>query len=97
VTGRVSCIKTYLKFVPTYDDEKRFRDTLYNVYNIKYDEYIKNFKNAPLLPSSCKLTSHGSDYIRKSQYELLDYQAGNRASLAFVIAICFIYLINNFF
>lgn len=42
-TGRVSSVKTYLKFIPTADDEPRFRNTLLNPFKITYDEYINNF------------------------------------------------------
>jgi hypothetical protein len=68
-TGRVSTTKTYLKFVPSVNDEQRFRDKLSQLYNIEYEDYKKRFENAPLLPQNCQLTSHGIDFIRQPQYE----------------------------
>ena len=67
-SGRVSTIKTYLKFLPSTNDEERFRNTLSNLYNINYEEYIKCFEAAPLLPSNCKLTPYGSDFVAQPQY-----------------------------
>ena len=67
---RVSAVKTYLKYLPTAAEEASFRDSLCNHFNIDYDEYRETFVHAQLLPSTCKLTPHGYDFVRQSQYEL---------------------------
>lgn len=67
-TGRVSSITTYLKFLPDANDEKRFRDILLDKYKIEYDDYVKSFQSAPLLPPSCKLTPCGLHEINQPQY-----------------------------
>ncbi|CAF1413325.1 unnamed protein product, partial [Adineta steineri] len=67
-TKRSSMVKTYLKFIPTTEDEPRFRDSLLELYNIQYEDYIKQFDQASLLPAKSSLTPFGRDYIRKPQY-----------------------------
>ena len=82
-SGRVSTIKTYLKFLPSIKDEERFRKTLSDSYNIDYDEYKMNFELAPLLPPNCKLTPYGTDFLHQSQYALLMNKNGKEFHQSF--------------
>lgn len=75
-TGRVSSIKTYLKYLPIAADEERFRENLKRLYNIDYENYKKKFQDAPVLPPSCQLTPYGLEFIRQPQYELIMYEKG---------------------
>lgn len=75
-TGRVSTVNTYLKFLPTPDDEERFRYILLNSYQIKYDEYKRIFSDSPLLPPSAELTSYGSDLFYRPPYQTMINEEG---------------------
>ncbi|CAM4970814.1 unnamed protein product [Rotaria socialis] len=79
-TGRASSIKTYLKYLPNDSDEKNFRQSLKNVYNIEYDDYKKIFEDATLLPPNCHLTSYGLQFIRQPQYQSMIKKADTNVS-----------------
>lgn len=70
-SGRVSTIKTYLKFLPDVNDEERFRSVLSNMYDIDYQQYKKNVQEAPLLPPKCQLTPYGCEFLRQPQFNLV--------------------------
>ena len=75
-TGRVSSVTTYLKFLPTPDDEGRFRDDLLKSYQIDYDEYKRIFSDSSLLPSSAVLTPYGSDLFYRPPYQTITNEQG---------------------
>ena len=79
-TGRVSSVITYLKFLPTPDDEERFRDILLKSYRMDYDEYKRIFADSPLLPPNGELTSYGSDLINRPPYQTIIDEEGKSVS-----------------
>lgn len=79
-TRRVSPVTTYLKYLPTPDDEERFRDILLKSFSMKYDKYKQIFFDSSLLPPGGQLTSYGSDLICRSQYHTNDYNEGKSVS-----------------
>ena len=70
-TGRLSAVNTYMKYIPTFDDKQRFQYDLLNRYGVYYDDYVKQFQCAPLLPSGCRLTSYGLEFLRQSHYSII--------------------------
>ena len=60
-----------MKYIPTLDDKKRFQYDLLNRYGVYYDDYVKQFQCAPLLPSGCHLTSYGLEFLRQSHYSII--------------------------
>ncbi|CAF1298880.1 unnamed protein product [Rotaria sordida] len=67
-TGRLSTVNTYLKYIPTPDDQQRFQDDLFSLYGVHYEDYVKQFQRAPLLPSACHLTNYDLQFLRQPQY-----------------------------
>ncbi|CAF1233206.1 unnamed protein product, partial [Rotaria magnacalcarata] len=68
-TGRLSHINTYSKFIPTPDDKQRFEDDLLHFYSIHYEDYLKQFQHAALLPPGCRLTDFGREFLRQPPYQ----------------------------
>ena len=95
-TGRVSTVNTYLKFLPTPDDEERFRHVLFEPYKINYNEYKRIFFDSPLLPPSGELTSYGSDLIHRPPYQTNIDGEGKSFFLAQFTEILFTCLLNCF-
>lgn len=68
---RSSSIKTYLKFIPTVEDKQRFSDDLLRNFDIEYEHYVTIFKQSPLVPPNCDLTTYGRNFMNQSQYHVL--------------------------
>ena len=83
-TGRASSIKTYVKYLPSDEDEKNFREYLMSLYNIHYDDYKKKIEDAPLLPPNCRLTSYARLFLRQPRYACMFRKIGNSIECVFL-------------
>ena len=68
---RSSMIKTYLKFIPTAEDQRRFSNDISRSFDIEYENYVKIFKKSPLFPPNCELTNYSRNFICQPHYQMV--------------------------